>query len=177
LELARCERAQGHLDQAIHYYQSFLAAVPDAGPAAAARAELRQLQPPDVIPVPGWGEAAAAPEPEPETFPDASEFSLLPPESPPPDVPAAAVSDAPKGAPRSHWIGIGLAAASVVSAGFAIVGAVRALQYAQTSGPATSWAQYSERLALHDNAQNWATAAIILGPTAAAGAAGAVLAW
>jgi tetratricopeptide (TPR) repeat protein len=163
--LGQCENALGHLDRAIHFYESYLAASPEGPDVAVARERLREAlalkaqrgqATPTATPT---ATATATATPAPTATPTPTEVA-----------PAEAVTEAPSPAGHSHWLGATLVAAAAVCAGFAIVGAVRVVQYDQIT-------QYGQALPVNANADNWATAAIVLGIAAAGGAAGAILTW
>ena len=183
--LGQCERAQGHLVQAIDFYRRYLEAAPNAPNASAARRKLQEALEAKARPVPGVGRPPSRSDLTPdavETLP--AEPPMVPPPArasspaiaPSPPAPAAAVSATPPPAGGSHWLGASLLTAAVVGAGFAIYGVVKVIQYDQIQ-TAQSWSQYGAALEQQENAQNWEYAAIGLGVAAAGGAVGAGFAW
>lgn len=164
--IAQCHRALKHWEQAAFFYRRYLLKLPaapnrrtvdDLLTEATYRAKAAQLPAPKAGPAPSLNAELAleqAPGPKP-ILPDT-----------PLSAPAAAVSEAPPPTSHSHWLGASLAAAAVVSAGFAIYGTVKVGDYLQTRSPG-AWT----------NANNWGGAAIVLAIATAGGTTGAILTW
>jgi tetratricopeptide (TPR) repeat protein len=193
--LGQCERARGHIEEAIGYYRAYLKAAPNAPNVAAAKKKLQEALDAKARPVPGGGlhgippPVASTPAPPPRSpLPAPSDIApqtpaeaaqVQPPPAPPPvePAPAGAVTESPEPASHSHWLGATLIAAAVVCAGFAVYGAVQVVQYDQTSKAAATWPQYNQLVAQQSNAQTWEYAAIGLGIAAAGVGTGAIFAW
>ncbi len=182
--LGQCERAQGHLEQAISFYRSYLDAAPNASNAAVVKEKLQEALkakevrdraaasgPPApavlVVPsTPGATRVASASSP---TKPSTGEATA--------SAPAGAVSASPTPGWRAHWVGESLAAGAVVCAAFAIVGLVRVGQYLQLQGQSNLPAQHVQAGSDLPNADNWAVASVVLGIAAAGGTTGAIFTW
>jgi tetratricopeptide (TPR) repeat protein len=193
--LGQCERARGHIEKAIGYYRDYLKAAPNAPNVAAAKKKLQEALDAKARPVPGGGlhgapppVAAIVPAPAPrsplpapgEVAPATpAELAQVQPPSPPPEprAPPEAVSETPPPPPHSHWLGATLVTAAAVCAGFAIVGAVRVAQYQSAQGQSAAEPFHDQVAAQQINAENWGTAAIVLGIAAAGGVTGAIFTW
>ncbi len=171
--LGQCHRAMGDAAKALFFYRGYLREQPDARNRASVLTIIKELEAKlaPAAPAPPPSAAPAAPPVIVEAPPPPSPFST------PTEVPSGAVSEGGPPPGHSHWLGATLATAAVVCAGFAIVGAVRVAEYAAIPTPASNWPQYGQALAVHDNAVNWETAAIVLGVAAVGGTTGAILTW
>ncbi|HUB06180.1 MAG TPA: tetratricopeptide repeat protein [Myxococcales bacterium] len=176
--IAQCHRKLGHWKDALSYYRSYLSERPDSVNRAAVEALIEEAQahvpaePSRVAAAP----ATAAPAAKPTPGPAASDVPAAP-ASPrsleaaaPAPVATEAVQPEPVRPPRSHWLGVSLLAATVVCAGFAVFGTVRAAQYLGMTN--------AQRLAANEpNDNNWANAAVVLGVATVGGAVGTGFAW
>ena len=194
--LGQCERARGHIEEAIGYYRAYLKAAPNAPNVAAAKKKLQEALDARARPVPGGGLHGIPPPAAPGSIPPPAPRSPLPAPSdiapqtpaeaaqvqPPPSpfpepAPPAAVTESLEPSGHSHWLGATLVAAAVVCAGFAVYGAIQVVQYDQTSKAAATWPQYDQLVAQQSSAQTWEYAAIGLGIAAAGVGTGAIFAW
>jgi hypothetical protein len=185
--IAQCHRKLGHWKDALSYYRSYLSERPDSVNRAAVEALIEEAQghlPPEPSRVaaapatapPNAATAAPAPAAKPAPGPAASDVPAAP-ASPrsleaatPAPVATEAVQAEPARPPRSHWLGVSLLAATVVCAGFAVFGTVRAAQYLGMTN--------AQRLAANEpNDNNWANAAVVLGVATVGGAVGTGFAW
>ncbi len=177
--LGQCHRALHHWEQAAFFYGEYLHKVP----AAANRSVVEELIVEMKLELKDE-KAAAAREPKQPVLVEAPLPAPVPPgpmaepPSEPPPAPTWAVTEAPAAGTHSHWLGATLATAAAICAGFAIYGAVRAINYQQFPTQTTSWTQYDQALAAnYQNSGNWGTAAIALGVAAAGGVTGAIFTW
>ncbi len=182
--LGQCERARGHIDEAIHYYRQYLAAAPNAPNLAAAKKKLQEAldakarpvpgatEPPSAVPVP----ATAVPTPARSPLPAPTEIA------PAQAAPTEALTEPPPHTRHSHWLAASLIAASVVCVGIAIVGVVQVVNYNNNQYPSlhgqSNVEPYHDELAADQTAaQTWGTAGYVLGGAALAGTAAAIFTW
>ncbi len=185
--IAQCHRKLGRWKDAVSYYRSYLSERPDAVNRAAVEALIEEAQghlapePSRVATASATTVPTAAPSPTPAARPAPKAVAVATaPSSPrpleatmlaPEPVAVQAISSPEPARPtRSHWLGASLLAATVVCAGFAVFGAVRAAGYLGMTN--------AQRLQANEpNDNNWANASVVLGVATVGGAVGTGFAW
>lgn len=176
--LGQCERARGHLDDAIADYRGYLAAEPTGRNASSARSKLQEALAAKARPVPGLAEE------DPDASPPTAAAHLKAPAPPRPRrVPDALVveelwPDEP--APRSHALTWSLGGASLVVGAVAIFGAVQVADFQSEASHAEQHPgtlTYAQAQGRQSAVGVWLPLSIVLGGVAVAGVVTSAIVW